>query len=234
MPSNKKGEAVLQDVFRYNDWANGKLLALCEGLSESQWDAPHTMGFGSLRATLFHVLVADELWQDRLENKPWAPLPTDERQIALAELHARYAAVAERRRRILQQEHSTGYERLVEYMNTERQSFRHRLCELLLHLANHSIHHRAQALNMLRRQQRTVPGGLDYLFYKLATPLAAPTSRDGGVGAELEVRRGRSDRGNASVPCRATSPILRLRELGDGLVVDRGRGCGARRMDSRL
>jgi uncharacterized damage-inducible protein DinB len=55
-------------------------------------------------------------------------------------------------------------------MNTERQSYCHRLGDLLLHLANHSMHHRAQALNMLRKHGRSVPGGLDYLFYKLVHP----------------------------------------------------------------
>ncbi len=180
---------MFTDLFRYNRWANHKLLMLCEGLRDSEWDHPVPMGFGTLRATLFHLVVADELWQDRFDGRPWAPLPAQDQGVSWADLRERMEAVALRRDRTLQHELDSDYRRWVEYVNTERQAHRNRLGDLLLHLANHSIHHRAQALNMLRRFERTAAGGLDYLFYKLAHPSvpATPETRELAQRWQLEV-----------------------------------------------
>jgi uncharacterized damage-inducible protein DinB len=42
-------------------------------------------------------------------------------------------------------------------------------------VANHGVHHRAQALHYLKQFGKSVPGGIDYLFYRLAaTTLEQP------------------------------------------------------------
>jgi uncharacterized damage-inducible protein DinB len=164
---------MLDELFRYHDWANAKILALSAGLDDGQLDASKAMGFGSLRATLFHLVAAEEMWQDRMEGRPWAPLNTTAEQVGLDELTQRFREVAERRNQLLANERDERWQRSVAYRNTEGSPFEHRLGDLLTHVANHATHHRAQALNMLRDQARTVPGGLDYLFFKIAHPSIA-------------------------------------------------------------
>jgi uncharacterized damage-inducible protein DinB len=66
---------------------------------------------------------------------------------------------------------------LIRYRNNAGEEFTHALGDLMLHVANHGVHHRAQALNMSRRLGVTVPN-LDYLFFRLEQPtveLAAET-----------------------------------------------------------
>ena len=51
----------LADCFRYNLWANLRLLDACACLSDSQLDAPAAPGtFGSVRETLMHLFTAEE------------------------------------------------------------------------------------------------------------------------------------------------------------------------------
>ncbi len=90
--------------------------------------------------------------------------------ISLADMAVRLDQIAQRRRVVMAAEADSNYSRVIDYQNTRREAYRHRLEDLLLHVYNHAIHHRAQALNMLRPFGKTVPGGLDYLFFRLAQP----------------------------------------------------------------
>jgi uncharacterized damage-inducible protein DinB len=164
---------MTSELFAHHSWATGRVLDLCDGLSDAQLDQTRLMGFGSLRATLFHILAAERLWMDRWQGRPWAPLETDSAGIPLAELRKGFREAADERDALLRNEEASDFSRVVTYRNTAGNEFSHPLGELLVHVANHGIHHRAQALNFLRLLGRTVPGGLDYLFFKLACPTVA-------------------------------------------------------------
>lgn len=161
---------LIQDLFEYNDWANERLLALSAGLGDMELDAERPMGLGSLRATLYHLAFAERLWLDRWQGKPWAPLQHQPGGISLSKLGDEFRSTAAERNDWLQAEAADGYSRIVDYMNSSREPFRHRLRELLMHVVNHAVHHRAQALNYLRSWGRQVAGGLDYLFFRLSHP----------------------------------------------------------------
>ncbi|RIK42270.1 MAG: hypothetical protein DCC58_11255 [Chloroflexi bacterium] len=50
----------LVELCRHNAWANERLFAACEGLSEAQLDATLSGTFGSIRDTLLHIVGAQE------------------------------------------------------------------------------------------------------------------------------------------------------------------------------
>src|SRR5438876_8465326 len=50
----------LPDFFKYNLWANLRLLDACAHLSDAQLDATTTGTFGSVRETLMHLFAAEE------------------------------------------------------------------------------------------------------------------------------------------------------------------------------
>ena len=56
---------IIDDLYLFNSWANARVLALCEGLPDSQLDEPRELGFGSLRNTVFHILTTEEIWFER-------------------------------------------------------------------------------------------------------------------------------------------------------------------------
>lgn len=159
---------LIEDLYAYNDWANAKVLSLCEGLTDQQLDAPREMGFGTLRATLFHILTAEIVWMERWQSVPWRPFPVDPEGMSIEAMEKGLAEVAAKRRDLIAEGRENRWSNRIAYMDSKKTEFDHKLCDLLLHVANHSVHHRAQALNFLRHFDRTVVAGIDYIFYRLA------------------------------------------------------------------
>src|SRR4051812_19364891 len=95
---------MIDDLYRYNDWANQRLLQLCEGITDAQLDQPREIGFGTLRATLFHILAAEEIWLERWQGQPWRPFPFDPQGTSVDEISRRLRAVSDNRRQLLDQE----------------------------------------------------------------------------------------------------------------------------------
>jgi uncharacterized damage-inducible protein DinB len=185
---------ILDDLYRYNSWANQRLLASCDGLSDAELDEPREMGFGTLRNTLFHMLVSEEIWLERWKSMPWRPFPFDAEGLPLAEIARRLAHVAADRQTFMDRERGDGWRRNCDYKDSKGQAHSKPLDGLMLHVANHAIHHRAQALNFLKGFGRTVPGGLDYLFFRFAKPSVSqePATVESMRSFGLEVETGAS------------------------------------------
>lgn len=189
-----------RDLFAHNDWGRDRVLALCDGLDDAALDEPVTMGFGSLRATVHHLWAAERLWLDRWKGLPWGPLETDAQALPISDLAARWRAVGVERNEFLDQLGPSGEDRIIAYQNTRREAFENRLGDLMMHVSNHGIHHRAQALNMLKRHGRKT-FGLDYLFFRIERPTVAlpsetvtafrarqfPIDAENGVAATIDL-----------------------------------------------
>ena len=86
-------------AFAYNNaWANHRLLAACQSLSQAEFEAVRTGFFPSLQKTLNHILIIDHFYVDALEGgwlgpKAWenvVPCTT------VADLRGRQSAVDQR------------------------------------------------------------------------------------------------------------------------------------------
>jgi uncharacterized damage-inducible protein DinB len=185
---------IIDDLYHFNSWANARVLALCEGLPDSQLDELREMGLGSLRNTVFHILTAEEIWLERWTGVPWRPFPTDAGGLSLREIGQRLEQMAKARQALIERERPDQWRRICEYKDSKGNTYRNRLDGLLLHVANHGIWHRAQALNFLKQFGRTVPGGLDFVFYRLAKPSVAldPAAVEAMRKFGLEVATGSS------------------------------------------
>lgn len=185
---------IIDDLYQFNSWANDRILALCDGLPDSQLDEPREMGFGSLRNTMFHILAAEEIWLERWTAVPWRPFPTDAAGRSMREIGQRLEQTAKARQELLQRERPDKWQRICEYKDSKGNTYHNRLDGLLLHVANHGIWHRAQALNFLKQFGRTVPGGLDFIFYRLAKPSVVldPAAVEGMRKFGLEAATGSS------------------------------------------
>lgn len=161
---------IVDDLYRYNTWANDRILALSTDLSDQQLDEPREIGFGSLRNTLFHILAAEQIWLERWQGGPWRPLPIDANGLSVSEIGNQLRQTAADRQIILDRGRPDDWESVCQYKDSKGNPYSNPLVDLLLHVANHGIHHRAQALYFLKGFGRTVPGGLDYLFFRLAQP----------------------------------------------------------------
>lgn len=159
---------TIGELFTYNDWAWQRLLRLAEPLSEAQLDQPIAMGPGSLRATLNHLWAAERVWLDRWQRREQPPFRHEPGGVGLAQLRREHDELAQERNAFVAGIRPDAAAAPLTYTNTRGQTFTFPLIDLMLHVANHGVHHRAQAINMLRRLGGEVPKpGLDYIFMRL-------------------------------------------------------------------
>ena len=92
---------MMDDLYAYNDWANAKVIELCDGLTDEQLDAPRPIGFGTLRATIFHILTAEEVWLERWKSVPWREFPTDPAGLTIAAMGERLQELSQQRRDLI-------------------------------------------------------------------------------------------------------------------------------------
>jgi uncharacterized damage-inducible protein DinB len=70
----------------------------------------------------------------------------------------------------LEAEQADGWSTVIGYRDLKQNEHSNRLADMLMHVANHGIHHRAQALHFLKQFDRKTVGGIDYLFFRIAHP----------------------------------------------------------------
>ena len=150
---------------RYNAWANRRLYRACGRLSESEYLRDRLPAFGSLHATLNHILVADRVWLARIEGR--TPPGLDLEQILYADLIglkvARLAEDAHLRNLVAGLSQATLDQPLV-YRNRRGDRFQTPLCLVIGHMFNHQAHYRGKASALLA-QTEVPPPSLDLIRF---------------------------------------------------------------------
>ena len=150
---------------RYNAWANRRLYRACGRLSESEYLGDRLPAFGSLHATLNHILVADRVWLARIEGR--TPPGLDLEQILYADLIglkvARLAEDAHLRNLVAGLSQATLDQPLV-YRNQRGDRFQTPLWLVLGHMFNHQAHYRGRA-SVLLAQTEVAPPSLDLIRF---------------------------------------------------------------------
>lgn len=148
-------------MFRYSDWANGRLVSAALALSDEQLDRPMEIGLGSLRAILKHIHDGESVWLNRWQGRSETPWPSYDERPVMAELGERFRQTAAQRDAFLKTLTPADFDRAVTYRDSKGSLFTATLGDMILQGINHSVHHRAQAVNILRR----VGAGLVELDY---------------------------------------------------------------------
>ncbi|MHC4948084.1 MAG: DinB family protein [Planctomycetota bacterium] len=148
---------TIAEYFRYGTWANERIADAAAGLDDAALDRPFDMGPGSLRRTLLHVHDGEAWWLDNWSGRaePWSGTPET---TGLEELRRRHAATQAGRQELLASLTDHDLQCLVTANPTPERSFEFRFGDTLLQVATHGTHHRAQAVNMLRRLGADPPG----------------------------------------------------------------------------
>lgn len=162
---------------RYNRWMNRKLYALAATLPDAERKRDLGAFFGSLHATLAHLLLGDRAWLARLGADPAEvrSLDRDGREIPIRSLdqilYDDFDDLRRERERtdetILRWSASLDDERLaadVEYETIAGARQRHPLWWAVAHVFNHQTHHRGQATTLLRQLGRE-PGSTDLIAF---------------------------------------------------------------------
>jgi len=146
-------------MYRYNQWANEKILAAASGVADEELGRERGTSMGSIANDLAHVVWAQDRWLARLESDA---------------LPDRFEAPATGVNAWLRERFDDSHRRLREYagrltedelkrtMNIEWQgdTFRYEVWQILMHLANHGTQHRAEVGIALLALDAS-PGDLD-------------------------------------------------------------------------
>ena len=150
---------------RYNAWANRRLYEACAALSPTDYRAQRPSFFGSIHATLNHILVGDRVWMGRLESVPSGIERLD--QILYDEFADLRAAREAEDTRILGFVSGLGDDSIagtLRYRNMAGEAQETPLPWVLAHFFNHQTHHRGQVHGMLSGTP-SPPPSLDLIYF---------------------------------------------------------------------
>ncbi len=159
-----------QIMARYNRWANARLFDCVAGLPDDAYRKDGGAYFGSIHATLNHILVGDRVWTSRITGEYHGIEGLD--QILhddLATLRTARDAMDEHIIRLtdrLSVGMDGGLDKEVRYRtvaNGEKHGSPAR--HILLTLFNHQTHHRGQIHCMLTQAGVKEPPALDVIFF---------------------------------------------------------------------
>ncbi len=151
---------------RYNRWANQRVYDACARLSPDDYHAARPSFFGSIHATLNHILVGDSIWLGRFTGH----VPTHLTRLDII-LHADFASLRAAREakdaEIVAFADTLDEAKLNDtftYANMAGQRFTDPLFPPLMHFFNHQTHHRGQVHGLLSHAGIDPPE-LDLIYF---------------------------------------------------------------------
>jgi uncharacterized damage-inducible protein DinB len=140
MPSSNPAEILLA----HNAWANRNLLDACVGLTPEQLHQRFEMGPGSLHDTLAHIAGAQRGWADMLAGRAIRDRIEKTGPYRLEQLRTLHEDSAQELADALTAHPLDG----IATAERGGKSYSFARGGVLTHVTTHSMHHRAQCLNM--------------------------------------------------------------------------------------
>ena len=134
---------------RNNHWSNYRLYSACAKLVEDEYFAEREAFFGSIHATLNHIVIVDLLYLGRMTGEELVVNDCEE-------LHTDFEALrtAQHRtdRKLLAycaELDDAALDAQVTFLRADNNTYTERIDHLLSHLFLHQVHHRGQVHDML-------------------------------------------------------------------------------------
>lgn len=155
---------AIQLLYKYNSWANARILDAASMVTEEQFLAAASHPHGGLRSTLTHILFAEWIWRKRwLDESPSARFkPEDFPNIA--SLRARWLQEEVALMRFTGSRTDEQLQRPFQYTSTEGVMYENILWEAMAHVVNHGTQHRSEAAAMLTEFGHS-PGDIDLILF---------------------------------------------------------------------
>jgi len=151
-------------LYQCNDWANNRILAAAENLTQDQLRTPNELGWGSLRGALVHILDAEFGWRKFLNNEAGSrDLLRDEDFQDVAALRQRWELENQALWTFL---NALTDEDLYRPVISQRGDTEYRwvLWQCLTHVVNHGTQHRAECAALLTGFGQS-PGDVDFTLF---------------------------------------------------------------------
>ncbi len=155
-------------TYDYLELARQRVLDRVRPLSEEQYGRSFPIGLGTLARTLTHIMICEWYYIERMQQRPVPPYAQwpiqDEKPPAFAVLEEEWSRQAQRTRATISA--VRDWFATIEYDviddDGREMIVTSSANDLFTQLALHEVHHRAQALNMLRQLGVTCSSDLDF------------------------------------------------------------------------
>jgi uncharacterized damage-inducible protein DinB len=138
-------------LFAYDAWANQEILA---SLRKSQEPPARSLKY------VAHILAAQRLWLDRLEQKGQPPQVWPD--LSVEQCHTLANDLAQLWRRYLEISSEQDLANSVSYRNSQGETWSSRKDDILMHVVMHSAYHRGQIATDMR-SAGIVPAYTDFI-----------------------------------------------------------------------
>ena len=137
---------MLTALFGHNTWANLQLLEFCADLRAAQLEATAPGGFGSIRATLVHIVHSEVDYVNLVTGKLPAVPPAPDQFLGFAVLQdgVRWAGAE-----LLQLAGAARADTIVRVERPQEPIFEYPLAGLLVQVLHHAAEHRTQIAAIL-------------------------------------------------------------------------------------
>ena len=155
---------LVRNHIDYTIWANNRLIDAAAKLNQEELRRNFGTADRSVQGTLTHLLRSERTWFHRIEEgtpaTPWA-VPADEQWEALI---VEWPEIHQNWRNWASDLSDTDAEAQLEYTDLKGNHWKRPIWQIVLHVVNHSTHHRGQVSGFLRALGKTPPP-LDFIAF---------------------------------------------------------------------
>ena len=141
---------MAEEILQYNTWANRRLLEAVRRLDASQFTRTLGGSYGSVQATLVHILWGEWLWLERWRGHSPKELFAAAEYPSADAIGSKWSGIQAGQQSFVQSLAPDDLQRVIRYTNRAGEVWEYALWRMLYHLVNPSTYHRGQVTNMLR------------------------------------------------------------------------------------
>lgn len=154
----------IQTLYRYNQWANAKILDTAAKLSPELFTAEAEYPHGYLRGVLTHILFAEWIWRNRWEGVSTTTRLKPDDFPTFDSLRTRWYEEEGKLMKFVEQVTDEQLNSPFQYTSTEGVKYENILGEAMAHVANHGTQHRSEAAIILTELGHS-PGDVDMILF---------------------------------------------------------------------
>jgi len=154
---------LIHNLYNYNAWANACILDTAAQLDSHQLYVEARTSFGSVHATLVHIMNAQCTWLARWQDTSSMAIgPQNFPDLDV--LRTRWDQIERETQSFVAACREADFERIIAYDNLQGERWAYPLWQQMLHQVNHATQHRSEVA-MILSEWGYSPGWLDLLYF---------------------------------------------------------------------
>ena len=159
----------IQLLYKYNSWANARILNAAIKVSQQQFTASVSHPHNDLRHTLTHILFAEWIWRNRwMGQSPNAPFLSEDFPTFEA-LQVRWAEEEKALNKFVASLTDEKINSTFLYKTIKGDEYENILWQVMVHVVNHGTQHRSETAAILTELGFS-PGDIDLIVFLREQP----------------------------------------------------------------